>query len=556
MPQYPASELAQLLISLCAVHKIEHIVISPGSRNAPLIVGFHSHPKIKTYSIVDERCAGFFALGMAQQKRTPVALLCTSGSALANYYPAITEAFYSHIPLLIISADRPKKYLDIGDGQTIRQEGFFKNHIGYEANLQESDTSDIAITKISRAINTANDCCLPSHINIPFDEPFYEFKPTLVNTPKPAFKKRKTIDEVSNFAATWNESLKKIVLIGQHYPNDELTALLETLAKDSSVLVVVEHTTNMQHPSFLHSIDKNIFPLNEEEATSFVPDLLITMGSFVVSKMIKTHFRKHTPKHHWHIDEKRSLDTFLCLKKHIDCLPIVFFKALLPKIHMKEPSNFQKTFLDRAVIRSKKHGQFLKNCEFSDLKVMEILLNSIPKNSQLQLGNSSIIRYAQLFKIAKSIQVFCNRGTSGIDGCTSTAIGASVANEQQTTLITGDLSFFYDSNALWNNYIPPNFRIIVVNNGGGGIFRMISGPKNTQAMDYFETPHKLSCKPICELYNFDYLKASNKTELTLTLKDFFEPSEKPKLLEIKTPRSVNDQIFNEYIEYLKNGLDV
>ena len=207
--------------------------------------------------------------------------------------------------------------------------------------------------------------------------------------------------------------------------------------------------------------------------------------------------------------------------------------------------------MQKKAIRLKRHQEFIETSKFSDLKVFSKLLASIPDNSQLQLGNSSVIRYSQLFDINKTLQVFCNRGTSGIDGSTSTAIGASYAVKGNTVFITGDISFFYDSNALWNNYIPTNFRIILINNNGGGIFRFIPGPKESNALDYFETPHNLTAEHLCKMHSFEYLTATCETDLNLKISKFFEKSDCPKLLEIFTPREENDKVLKAYFNNLK-----
>ena len=170
----------------------------------------------------------------------------------------------------------------------------------------------------------------------------------------------------------------------------------------------------------------------------------------------------------------------------------------------------------------------------------------------MQVGNSSAIRYTQLFQLRKDISVFCNRGTSGIDGSTSTAIGAASVIKERVTFVTGDLSFFYDSNALWNNYIPKNFRIIVINNEGGGIFRILPGHKNTDNFDtYFETKHHLTALQLCDMYNFEYHKAENITNLDTCLDTFFDTSKQPKLLEVFTPARQNDEILLNYFDFVK-----
>jgi 2-succinyl-5-enolpyruvyl-6-hydroxy-3-cyclohexene-1-carboxylate synthase len=205
-------------------------------------------------------------------------------------------------------------------------------------------------------------------------------------------------------------------------------------------------------------------------------------------------------------------------------------------------------------IRAKKrlkHQQYLSKIKHSDFKVFEQVLESIPNNCQLQISNSSIIRYAQLFTINNTLNVFCNRGTSGIDGSTSTAIGAAFASECQTVFVTGDLSFFYDSNGLWNTNIPANFRIILINNSGGGIFKIIPGPSTTNASKYFETPHCLTAEHLCKMYEFDYTKAVSTATVKKELIGFYEASEKPKILEIFTPSAENNLILTAYFKYIQ-----
>ena len=554
MPQFPVSNLAQVVIASCVANNITHVVISPGSRNAPLTIGFSHHPTIKTYSIVDERCAAFFALGMAQQLKKPVAIVCTSGSALLNYYPAIAEAFYSNIPLVVLSADRPKHLIDIGDGQTIRQENVFQNHCLTSVNLDNQLSDDsVALHQVNNAIFKATFDKGPVHINVPFDEPLYSTTNKLllldsINVSEAA----ETIDKnvINNLIEQWNTASKKIILVGEHFPNEQLQKQLEFFVNDPSVLVLIENTANVSHPKFINSIDKLIFPLDDFELEKFQPDILLSLGGLIVSKKIKQHLRKYQPKQHWHIDSKRAFDTFLCLKKHIKVSPTYFFSQFnLKTTNVK--SNYQQFWLSKKAERLKKHHTFIKNCDYSDLKVFDAILQKLPARAQLQLSNSSVIRYSQLFDINSTISVFCNRGTSGIDGSTSTAIGAACISAAQTIFISGDISFFYDSNALWNSYIPTNFRIILINNGGGGIFRFIPGPQQSNALPYFETPHTLTAEHLCIMYNFEYCVANSIETVENELTVFFENTTKPKLLEIFTPREVNDTILKAYFNNLK-----
>lgn len=550
---YPKIPLAQSIIEICVAKGITNIIISPGSRNAPLTIGFVNNPAFKCYSIADERAAAFFGLGIAQQTKQPVALVCTSGSALLNYYPAIAEAFYSQIPLIVISADRPQNKIDIGDGQTIRQEDVFANHSIYNANLNENFSAEND-TKIIEAISVSIAQKGPVHINAPFEEPLYETTSELsVNIIVAASAKDKSLfsdDEVAEFATIWNKATKKMVLVGVNGPDAISENIIESLAADDSVVVLTETTSNLHHPTFINTIDTLITPFTHEDFEDFRPEILITFGGMIVSKRIKAFLRKYKPKHHWHIDSLRAYDTFDALTKHFEVEPNVFFDAFLP-LTKSVASNYFKELDAVKKLRTLKSKVYLDKIPFSDFKVFEKVIPSLPKNAQLQISNSSAIRYAQLVEVDPSIEVYCNRGTSGIDGSTSTAIGAAVANEKQTVFITGDISFLYDSNALWNNYIPKNFKIIVINNGGGGIFRILPGHKETAVFNtYFETSHCLTAEHLAKMFGFNYTIASDEFSLEKGLAHFYSQNEKPGILEIFTPTLENDSILLQYFKEL------
>ncbi|WP_243472216.1 2-succinyl-5-enolpyruvyl-6-hydroxy-3-cyclohexene-1-carboxylic-acid synthase [Winogradskyella sp. MH6] len=585
--KYSKIPLSQTVVTLCKTHNVKHIIISPGSRNAPLTIGFTHDEFFNCYSIVDERCAAFFALGIAQQLQEPVALVCTSGSALLNYYPAISEAYYSNIPLLVLSADRPKHLIDVGDGQTIKQKNVYGEHVLYSANLkldlkdkeQKSTDDELPIMRsienklerflgLQKDIQSHNESEIhdaitisrlksgPVHINVPFDEPLYETVDELSINPKPfsiADRTEKIDDfEIKSLLDVWHSAKRKMILVGVLQPNSIEEQWLRELADDDSILVFTETTSNLHHPDFFPGIDKMIAPLNEEEFQSLQPDILLTFGGMIVSKKIKAFLRQYKPEDHWHVDLFNANDTFFCLDKHIKLTPNTFLKTFLPQVTHHTKSDYKTNWLKVRQKRRKLQDDYLKTIPFSDFTVFNTLLKSVPKQSQLQLGNSSAIRYAQLFQLRKNIAVFCNRGTSGIDGSTSTAIGAALANTQRTTFITGDLSFFYDSNALWNNYIPKNFRIIVINNEGGGIFRILPGHKNTENFDtYFETKHHLTAKQLCEMYGFEYSIASDEKSLDEALEKFYNGSKKPKLLEVFTPSDTNDKVLLDYFKFIK-----
>ncbi|MFJ1378374.1 2-succinyl-5-enolpyruvyl-6-hydroxy-3-cyclohexene-1-carboxylic-acid synthase [Capnocytophaga canimorsus] len=553
----PAIALAQYVIQACKAKNIKNIVISPGSRNAPLTIGFSNHPFFNCYSIVDERCAAFFALGIAQQIRQPVAVVCTSGSALLNYYPAISEAFYSNIPLVVISADRPLDKIDIGDGQTIRQRNVFANHIADSASLSEAITAEKSnVYLLNRALNTAIQQQLPVHINVPFEEPLYltteeevYFESITPVTPESYLPDV----ALSDFIKAWNDSPKKMILVGVLAPNTLEQAFINQLAQDSSVLVLTETTSNLHHVNFIPYIDKLLTFCEQSEALKeqLRPDLLLTFGGLVVSKKIKQFLRKYQPKYHYHIDLYQGYDSYFCLTHHFQAEINFFWQRTFPNL-TKVTSDYQSQWLKVNDLIHKKHLQYVSDVAYSDMKVYKKIFEEIPQDYTIQLSNSSTVRYAQLFKCNPSWKVFCNRGTSGIDGSISTAIGASVGAEAKTLLITGDLSFFYDSNALWNKYIRKDFRIILINNQGGGIFRILPGDKSDKHFEtYFETPHTLTAEHLCKMYGLDYQKADNFEDLNTKWFDFFAPSLCPKLLEVQTPRLENDKVLLEYFQLLK-----
>jgi len=552
---YPKIALAQSIIEICLAKGITNIIISPGSRNAPLTIGFAQNPNFKCYSIADERCAAFFALGIAQQTKQPTAIVCTSGSALLNYYPAVAEAFYSQIPLIVISADRPQSKIDIGDGQTIRQENVFQNHSVFNANLTEEASVENDL-KINKAIETAILQKGPVHINAPFEEPLYETVSELSVEPKITHSEEilgtKIIENIDDVASVWNTSKRKLILIGGiNEANSVSKEILENFAKDPSIVVLTETTSNLHEPSFINSIDSLITPFDDFDFKELEPEVLITFGGMIVSKRIKAFLRKYKPAHHWHIDTLRAYDTFNALSKHFVMEPDDFFKELLPKTAFVSSKYFSK--IDKIYdLRKIRKQEYLRKITFSDFKVFEKVIESLPKNSQLQISNSSAIRYAQLIEIDPSIEVYCNRGTSGIDGSTSTAIGAAVGrNDKQTVFITGDIGFLYDSNALWNSYIPKNFKIIIINNGGGGIFRILPGHEEKPVFNtYFETSHNLTAEHLAKMYKLNYFTANDVASLEEAIKNLYSNNTAAGILEVFTPTLENDVILKQYFKEL------
>ena len=578
--------VVRLVIQQLLKYGVHHVVISPGSRNAPITVGLTTHKAFKTYSIVDERSAGFFGLGLSQQLGKPVALLCTSGSALLNIYPAVSEAYYSRYPLLVISADRPTYQIDIGNGQTIRQSGVFLKHLISECSLLqdithnqtaiiESNTQQMLDEKLTlqevesqqKTIEKNNTKFLqkvlsemlfhqgPVHVNIPLEEPLYDFNDhndlVVEQVKQPNNPKPKNLESVQS---KWNESKRILVLVGTLSPDVLDTKTISVLAQDPRVVVLHEVTSNLHNDNFIAHIDRVILPIekhknSQEIFQSFAPDLLITIGGMVVSKKIKSLLRSYKGVSHYHIGTDRPLDTYYLGVQHLQVDPNTFFSNLASSSDPK--ANYQDQWIQLSRQREIAHKNFLANAPFSDLLIFDKIMRAIPKNYLLQWANSSPIRYAQLFSVPTDSQSFCNRGTSGIEGSISTAVGAAVGSNRPTLVITGDLSFFYDANALWNQYIPATFRLIVVNNGGGGIFRILPNAKETPGFEtYFETKHKRTAKHMAKQYGLSYQSVRTSIGLRLALGRFFSKSNHGKILEIRTPSTTNDLVLQSYFKFL------
>ena len=586
MIKYPIIPVAQTLILSCLKFDFFDVVISPGSRNVPLAIGFASNKKFKCYSIVDERSAAFFALGLSQKSKKPTILICTSGSALLNYYPAVAEAYYSEIPLIILSADRPEYKINIGDGQTINQSNVFEKNILYsnslkqdcshateeiiKSNLQKivNDEADFSkIEKLQKSIQKNNEEIIetafnlsinkmqPVHLNVPMEEPLYEFNdsPSISVKVKKKTEKKPSLTDLDNFYKAINKASKIMILIGVSDGNILSKKSIQKINSCSSIIVMKEHTSNVFDESFISNIDRLIGPIELQSNSDSLfdelsPEIVISLGGMIVSKKIKSFLRNYKPRKHFHIGNNISKDSFYSGVEHINTTANKFFENI--DLNKSDSKYFEKwKQLDCSKLDL--HNRYMKVINFSDLKVFEILTNWIPKKYNIQVANSTPIRYFQLFDLKNKNMMFANRGTSGIDGSTSTAIGSSVQNDSPVLLVTGDLSFFYDVNALWNNHIPKNFRIIIINNSGGGIFKILPGFKeNNLFSEFIETQHNLSARLIAKMFNFNYTRVSTKFGLNLYLRTFFKNSKKPKILEIKTSSVKSTKILKEYFRYL------
>jgi len=541
------------LINNCVSNGMTHVVCSPGSRNAALIIAIDNHPKLDSIVIHDERSAAFYALGMSQQLKEPVGLVCTSGSALLNYFPAVAEAYYQNVPLVIMSADRPSEWVNHGDGQTIMQTNVYGKHIKYETEISEfvspEEYSQFDLQIDEGFIEGNGNWKGPIHFNCPISEPMYESIEVEVEPRQieENIQSNSNLNEelLGELKSIWGKSKRKLIICGQMDKNGLLLARLSDLADDNSVAVLVENTSNLVNPKFIHCIDRTLSGISKEEIDDFKPDLLISVGGAIISKRIKNFLRKSEITSHWKIGfDFPEMDTYRKLTHSVQCEPSDLFTEILNWDTAMHVSNYGLKWKKVDYINKDKLPNFFGSAPYSDLSVFELLLDYLPDNSMVHMGNSSVVRYCQLFDPVPSIQYHSNRGTSGIDGSTSTACGAALIKKNKLNiLLSGDVSFFYDSNALWSNHLTGNLRIVVINNGGGGIFRIIDGPSKTNQLEkFFETKQEFSAQKICDAFNVDYIKASSLSDVEQVMPRFMVDSnrDRPMLLEIFTHEEEND----------------
>lgn len=508
---YSTKENILQLAALLQRSGIDHIVVSPGSRNAPLVHTFAAHPFFRCFPVTDERSAAFFALGMIQKLQRPVAVCCTSGTALLNYASGVAEACYQELPLLVVSADRPPAWIGQMDGQTLPQPGVFGNLVKKSVQLPEIRTPEDR-WYAGRLINEAllaleHHGRGPVHINLPLSEPLFDFSAAALPEVRrirlytPVLLPPAALDD---FRTDWQRSERRLILAGQASFPAETRALLRTLAGRGDCVVLAEPIGNLPFPEIIRCFDALLYTLSDSEKASFAPDLLVTLGGHVVSKRVKQWLRNHPPRSHWHIGANgETADLFQALTCQVEGTPAALLQAVCSesgrttgtpadpditgsgKPHASPPPTpFHELWRKRADETLRNIRALVREgIPFSDLSVTQQWLEAIPAGSVVQLANSSPVRNVQLFPPKPDTEVFANRGTSGIDGSMSTAAGYALVHPGPVFLLIGDLSFRYDINCLLNERFPDNLHILLIDNRGGGIFRLLPGLNRSERLE-------------------------------------------------------------------------
>jgi len=537
----------QDFIQLLAQHGIQEVIICPGSRNAPFSISLSSDKRFNVHSIVDERSAAFIALGMAQQLDHTVALICTSGTAALNFAPALAEAFYQRVPLLVVTADRPIEWIDQGEGQSIRQREVYRNYVKSSCEIaEEAADGDLVwynVRIMDEAMRLANEGVRgPVHINFPLREPLYKMVEQSAQTVKMIRRAEShaqlTEAELSGLRASIASCEKVMVLAGQMKEDPQMLEALRQFAAHPNVIVLTEAHSNLADAGFITTIDRMLAATDADAQTYMEPQLLITVGHNIISRKIKALLRE-------------GLDTLKILTKVIPTTPGAFFESML-KAAPSVDSSYRSRLLEYNNASSTAAERFHQQAAWSDLQAFHLLQALLPPASDVQMGNSSAVRYMLLDDARPDLRYFGNRGVAGIDGCTSTALGAAYCSNRLTTLISGDIAFFYDSNALWNNLDKSHLKIIVINNGGGGIFRIIDGPDpDSEALStFFETAHNRTAQGLAAMYAIPYLSACDPESLRAGIEQLYaQPG--CAILEIHTPRLDNSPVLKAYFDFIR-----
>jgi len=545
---------------ICARLGVRKVIIAPGSRNAPLIFAFTVHPELECLSITDERSAAYFALGISLQSGEAVALICTSGTAVLNFAPAIAEAYYQNLPLLVFTADRPAEMIDQADGQTLRQTNIFSNYIKGSFDLPVDSTLDVDLNFSDRQVSQAIETAIsypqgPVQINVPMREPIYAALPESHSNPKiiktMESEVSPTKESLENLQKSWTGFTKKLVLFGVYPKNEQLNTLANLLASEPDVVVIGENLSNISGKKIITQPESFFSSLTPEEKADFKPDLLITIGNSSICKQIKLFLREYQPAAQWQLESSLPyIDTYKCLTTIVPGSAVDVF-GKMP--FGKTAGNFSELFQHQMQTISKRHEAFVQNPVLSDMSAVTQLLKLAPANTVLHLANSTSVRWTQLFPTRSDLTYVCNRGTSGIDGSLSTAAGSAYSSKQHTVFLTGDLSFIYDSNGLWNNYIGDNFKIIVLNNNGGNIFRFIGDPTLMASCEkFFTTPHQVKIKSLVEAYGLKYLACEKTEELEGNLQNLFT-AKQATVLEIFTDADLNTANYKGYFRNIKTN---
>lgn len=565
---YSDKENVNILTALLVAHGVKHAVVCPGSRNAPIVHNLNECPNITCQPVTDERSAGFYALGMAQIIRHPVAVCVTSGTALLNLLPATAEAYYQHVPLVVISADRPAMWIDQQDGQTLPQLDALGRFVSKAVSLPEPSTDDER-WYCNRLVNEALLCCQrhggsPVHLNVPISEPLFTFNVPALPTERVIRQIAATTDvaHCQPFLADFQSAKRPMIVVGQLSNKEARRMALQLCELSTDVVVVYECLGMACHedaPRYPNSLTEGHFPLHidkvlahMQQVEQYQPDVVVYLGGALVSKRLKAFLRQSPAAKTWIVNERGAIyDTFQNLTGVIEGAPYDVLEVVLRYVRgekEKQRQPFESGFRSRwaTLIQQVQAQNERFHPPYSSLQAVKLLFETASNKGRyiLHAANSMSVRLVNHFA---SDYVFCNRGVNGIDGSLSTATGCSLVTTQNVYCVIGDLSFFYDQNALWHS-LRGNFRVLLLNNGGGVIFQSLPGLKDSTAhQTLISAQHHTSACGICQQNNVVYLSAHDEEELETHMNHFVNDNfDRPVVFEVFTSQEQDEQAINEY----------
>ena len=565
---YSDKENVNILTALLVAHGVKHAVVCPGSRNAPIVHNLNECPNITCHPVTDERSAGFYALGMAQILRHPVAVCVTSGTALLNLLPAAAEAYYQHVPLVVISADRPAMWIDQQDGQTLPQLDALGRFVSKAVSLPEPSTEDER-WYCNRLVNEALLCCQrhggsPVHLNVPISEPLFTFNVPALPTERVIRQVAATTDvaHCQPLLADVQSAKRPMIVVGQLSNKDAQRMALQLCELSTDVAVVYECLGMVCYEDascYPDSPTEGLFPLHIDKVLAhmqrveqYQPDVVVYLGGTLVSKRLKAFLRQSPAAKTWIVNERGAIyDTFQNLTGVIEGAPHDVLEVILRYVRgekEKQRLPFESGFRSRwaTLIHQVQAQNERFHPPYSSWQAVKRFFETASNKGRyiLHAANSMSVRLVNHFA---SDYVFCNRGVNGIDGSLSTAAGCSLVTTQNVYCVIGDLSFFYDQNALWHS-LGGNFRVLLLNNGGGGIFQSLPGLKESAAQrSFISGQHHTSAWGICQQNNVAYLSAHDEEELENNMNRFVNDNfDRPVVFEVFTSQEQDEQAMNEY----------
>lgn len=560
---YSNKENVNILTSLLLEYGVSDAVVCPGSRNAPIVHNLSVCEAIRCRPVTDERSAAFYALGLAIATRRPTVVCVTSGSALLNVMPAVAEAAYQHVPLVVISADRPQQWIDQLDGQTIPQSDALGRFVRKAVQLPEPHNDEerwLCRRLVNEAMHLAT--CrqgAPVHINVPISEPLFEFSTEqLPQLSRFNNIKRAAIKDASmDMPEAFHDATRPMIVIGQLAHG---TVSHETIRSLSEKYVVMSEP--LSNPSYMTIhfdeavryivSDNSSINDDEDDKTAYYPDYVIYVGDTLVSKPARRFLRNaKAPSCLITPDAADIHDPLMTLTDIVEC-DSDSINALLASLcdapDTDERCRFHdrwQSFLDACAAHADAYAP--EYSQMATVKYFEEQLADLDIDICVHYANSSAVRLACIYA---QHYVWCNRGVNGIEGSLSTAAGFSLATHDMTVCVIGDLSFFYDQNALWNSNLRGNLRIILLNNRGGGIFRQLPGLSDSPAADdLVMASHENTAQGICTQNDIGYMSAKNMDEMQIGIVTLLtRESERPMLLEVFTDSNDDVKALEKYFK--------